>query len=166
MKFLKVTLAAAAMSVFAMTAQAQDSNAYINLGLQTFEFDTYNIVGRAGYKVSPNFGVEVEGSVGISSDDIDDDAELSTPFSVGAYIVTSYPVSEKFELFGRVGYANVNVEVEAFGESDDSNFDGFSTGGGIQYNFSEKNGLRFDYTTLLAGGGSADILDLTFVRKF
>ena len=60
----------------------------------------------------------------------------------------------------------MNVEVEAFGESDDANFDGFSTGGGIQYNFSEKSGLRFDYTTLLAGGGSADILDLTFVRKF
>lgn len=165
MKLLKVTLAATTITAFAMSAQAQDSGLYGGLGIQTFEFDTVGLVGRAGYKISPNFGFEVEGAVGVSGN-TEDEIETTTPWSAGGYVVTSYPVTENFELIGRLGYANINVEAEGFGQTEDVNLDGLATGGGIQYNFSDNNAIRFDYTSVNTSSGNADVLDVTFVRSF
>lgn len=166
MNFLKATVSATVMMAFAMSAQAQDKvGLYVNLGVQTLEFDTYSAVGRAGYNISRNFGLEVEGAVGFSGQE-EDGVDITTPYSIGGYLVSRYPISSNFELLGRVGYANINFEAEDLGQSDDVNVDGFSTGGGIMYNLNENNGLRLDYTTLLANGGSANIFDVTYVRKF
>jgi len=43
---------------------------------------------------------------------------------------------------------------------------GIAYGGGIQYNFDEANGLRLGYTANDVDVGTADVLDLTYVRKF
>jgi len=165
MKLLKVTLVATALSAFAMSAQAQDSKLYVNAGVQTLEFDTVSLVGRVGYNFARNYGVEVEGAVGISGTE-EDDIEFDTPWSVGAYFVSSVPITENFEIIGRIGYANINIELESLDESADTNVDGFATGGGIQYNFDKSNGVRLDYTNLFTGSGNADVLDVTYVRRF
>jgi len=57
MKFLKIALATAVMAGFASTVSAQDTGTYVNVGVKTYEFDTYNILGRVGYNFSENFGV-------------------------------------------------------------------------------------------------------------
>ena len=162
MKFLKIALATAAMAGFASTASAQDSGAYVNVGVKTYEFDTYNVLGRLGYNFSENFGVEAEGSFGVIGND-DAGIDVDTKWDLGAYVVGRIPVSEQFDLFARAGYTNVNVEVNGVG---DANFDGFAVGGGIQYNFDAQNGFRLGYTYNEGDGLDADVIDLSYVRKF
>lgn len=169
MKFLKAALAATAIAAFATSAQAQDSSTYINVGVQTFEFDTYNVVGRLGYNFSENFGVEGEASIGVIGTDEEffgETVDISTPFSFGGYLVARYPVSDQFDFFGRVGYSSVKVKAEFDGESESESADGLAFGGGIQYNFDDASGLRLGYTSADFDGGNADVVDLSYVRKF
>ena len=167
MKFIKAILAATAVTTFAASAQAQDTSVYINAGVQTFEFDTYNIVGRLGYNFSENFGVEGEGSVGVSGqDETETRFGVDTEWSLGGYLVGRYPVSDQFDLFARAGYVAVRLEVEGFGDTDNITADGFAVGGGIQYNFDEQNGVRLGYTYNDGDGLEADVIDLVYVRKF
>jgi len=163
MKLIKMTAAALAMTAFAATAQAQDSGAYVNVGVETFEFDTYNILGRVGYNFSENFGFEGEGSFGvIGTEEFGED--IDTDWSLGGYIVGRIPVGENFEIFARVGYRAVNFSVEDIGSE---TFDGVAYGGGVQWNFDEFNGIRLGYTGADLGVvGTADIVDLAYVRKF
>ena len=182
MKLLKLMLLTAGMTTFAASAQAQDKNKdsglYVNVGLQTLEFDTYSVVGRGGYNFSRNFGVEVEGSIGISGTDVGatdiSDIEFTTPYSFGGYFVTRYPVAPKFELLGRLGFTNINFEVSDDFQSETENIGGFATGAGFQYNIDESNGLRADFTNVLLFDGlggdflitNATVIDVTFTRKF
>jgi len=167
MKFLKAALAATALTAFAASAQAQDSNVYINAGVQTFEFDTYNVVGRVGYNFTENFGIEGEGSIGVvGEDETETRFGVDTKWSLGGFLVARAPVTEQVDLFARAGYTTVNIEVEGFGETEDVNADGFGIGGGIQYNFDAQNGVRLGYTYVDGDGLEADVIDLVYVRKF
>lgn len=162
MNFLNGAIAAAVLSTFAVSAQAQDSNTYINAGVQTFEGDTWNIVGRVGYNFSENFGVEGEASVGVIGTD-EDGFDVSTPYSFGGFLIGRYPVSDKFEFFGRVGYSATNFDVDGAG---DITLDGIAVGGGIQYNLDDVSGIRLGYTAADVDVGTADVIDLVYVRKF
>lgn len=167
MKFIKTVLAATALTAFAATAQAQDSGTYANLGVQTYEFDTYNVVGRLGYNFTENFGLEGEGSVGvIGQDETDDEFGVDTRWSLGGYLVGRVPVSEQIEFFARAGYTAVNVEVEGFGDTASETLDGFAVGGGLQFNFDAQNGVRLGYTYNDGDGLEADVIDVSYVRKF
>lgn len=173
MNFLKAALAATAMTAFAASAQAQDSDTYINLGVQNIESDFFNVVARIGYNFGENFGVEAEGSLGVSGDSetfsgIDYEAKVSNSFS--GYLVGRYPIAEQFEVFARAGYHTSKVKETAEGASIDESAsfsqDGIAFGGGLQYNFDGQNGIRLGYTNLDGDGGSADVYDISYVRKF
>jgi len=162
MKFLKTALVMTALAGFTSTAAAQDSGTYVNLGVKTYEFDTYNILGRVGYNFSENFGIEGEGSFGVIGND-DAGIDVDTRWDLGAYVIGRLPVSEQFDLFARAGYSTVNIDVEGLGDID---ADGFAVGGGIQYNLDDQNGLRLGYTYNDGDGLNADVIDLSYVRKF
>lgn len=167
MKFIKVILSATALTAFAATAQAQDTGTHANLGVQTYEFDTYNVVGRLGFNFNENFGVEGEGSIGVAGqDETVDEFGVDTQWSLGGYLVGRVPVSEQFDLFARAGYTAVNIEIEGFGETASDTLDGFAIGGGIQYNLDVQNGIRLGYTYNDGDGLEADVIDLVYVRKF
>jgi len=169
MKFLKIALATAVMAGFASTVSAQDTGTYVNVGVKTYEFDTYNILGRIGYNFSENFGVEAEGSFGISGDSetvFGEEIDFDTNWDLGAYLVGRLPVTNNFDLFARVGYSTVEVELSDDNESVSEDLDGFAIGGGVQYNWDELNGVRLGYTYNEADGADADVIDLSYVRKF
>lgn len=176
MKLLKAALAATAVSAFAMSAQAQDSGAYGTLGGQYISIgdgDFINVAARLGYNFGEYFGAEVEGSLGIdgeSGSDGEFSASVDIETSFSGYLVARYPVADQFEIFGRVGYHTTSVEFSeegpGFDDSDTESFDGIAFGGGAQYNFNQKNGIRLGYTNLDADGGSADVFDIAYVRKF
>lgn len=174
MKFLQTSLAAMAMAATSMSAEAQDtstqeSDVYLNVGVQSFGAELYNIVGRVGYNFSDNFGVEGEGSFGVigSSDDfLGETLEVDAEYSFAGYLVGRLPVSKRFDLFARAGYTTVNFEFSIDTQSESLNVDGFVIGGGFQYNFDEQNAVRLGYRYFDTDGIESDGIDLTYVRNF
>ncbi len=169
MKFLKIALATAVVAGFASTASAQDTGAYGNVGVKTYEFDTYNVLGRLGYNFSEYLGVEAEGSFGLSGTSetvFGEEIDVDTNWDIGAYLISRWGVTDNFDIFLRGGYSVVEIEASAAGVSESDNFDGFAVGGGVQYNWDEQNGVRLGYTYNDVDGGGADVIDLSYVRKF
>ena len=166
MKFLKATLAATAVTAFAMSAQAQDSNVYVNVGVQSYQFDTYNVLGRVGYNFGEYFGVEGEGSVGFAGE-TEDGIDFDTTYALGGFLIGKYPLSDQFDVFGRVGYTTTRLKADNGFDSDSENFEGVAVGGGLQYNFGD-NGIRLGYTYQDLNGGleDTDVYDISYVRRF
>ena len=171
MKTLKTAIAAIAVLGFAGAAHAQDGQAYVNVGVDTLEFDQYGIGGKLGYQFSDYFGVEAQGSIGIIDDEVTlggTTVDVGYDYLIGGFATGTLPLGESVDLIGRVGYyaAEVSAEVTAggIGASDDE--DGFAFGAGLQYMWDDLNGVRADYTYLDGDGGHADAVSLSYVRKF
>ncbi len=188
MKFLKIALATAAIAGFASTASAQDSNAYINIGVDAVEFDAYNISAKLGYNFNENLGIEGQGAFGIIDDKIDiEDQEVNSGVdsSFGAFLIGRIPAGENFDLFARAGYAFTKVGFSSGPVEIDLDFDGFAFGAGGQYWLNEVSGIRLEYTRYdnnldddffddfdedfddnVDTDFGADVITLSYVRKF
>jgi opacity protein-like surface antigen len=139
------------------------------------EVDTDAVFARIGLQLTPMFGIEGELSTGIdngdldfnsSEDDLDFDdnndgdftdiinvsGDLGLDFMAAAYGRAVFPLSDKFELSARVGYAYAEVSSNATTpggnnvELADDAEDGWTAGAGITYDLSENLELRADYT--------------------
>ena len=136
-------------------AHAQEG-AYVGLGYTQFDGDDVSVggvTGRVGYRFHPNFAAEAEASFGV---DDDDGVELDN--SVGVYGVGILPVSQQFDLFGRVGYHS--------SESNVAEEDGVAFGGGAQFNVNERFGVRAEYTRLVGDDDAVDTFGASAVFKF
>jgi len=140
-----------------------------------YEVDTDAITARIGLQLTPMFGIEADLSTGIQDgefdfdsdeDDLDFDdnndgdftdiinvsGDLGLDFLAGAYARAVLPVSDKFEISGRVGYAYAEVSADATTpggnqvELADDAEDGWSAGAGLTYDLTENLELRADYT--------------------
>ncbi len=174
MKFLKLVLAATALTGFAASAQAQDSGVYVNLGAEAVEFDSYNITGRLGYQFTENLSVEGQGSFGVIDDDIAG-VDVGVDNSFAAFVRGSVPLSEQFSLFARGGYHFTQFGADGDGVDASVDIDGFAFGGGAEYMLDARNGLRADVTffdsddNTLNGvdvSGTAETYSISYVRKF
>lgn len=174
MKFLKIALAATALTGFAASAQAQDSGVYGNIGAEAVEFDSYNVTARLGYQISENFSVEGQGSFGVIDDDVEG-FDVGVDNSFAAFVRGSLPLSEQFSVFARGGYHFTQFSVGGNGIDESLDVDGFAFGGGVEYMFDNVNGLRADVTFLdsednnINGAdlsGTAETYSITYVRKF
>lgn len=168
MNFAKTAAVAAALSLLAAPAFAQVGSAYGNLGAKTIEFDTYSLEGKLGYQFTDYFSVEGQGSVGIIGDD-EDGFEIDESYSLGGFFRASTDVGERFNFFGRIGYAVTEFEVE---DVADLSVDGVAYGFGGEYVFDTQNGVRLEYTAYDFGEengvdiGTADTVSLSYVRRF
>jgi len=80
------------------------------------------------------------------------------------------PVSDEFDLFVRLGYGEANGDADitatALGFSTEGSVSqsesGFAYGVGGQYDFTQKDGIRADYTRL----DDTDIISLAYARRF
>jgi len=108
------------------------------------------------------------GALGII--DVDANVELDVDNYYIGFARAIYPVSDQFDIFVRGGYGEANAEAaivaSAFGQTasaeasqDES---GFAYGIGGQYNFTEKDGIRADFTLL----DDVDIISLAYSRRF
>lgn len=158
MKLTKILVSAVALTAMAGAAQAQDAGPYVNVGVEGLDFFgvSGNAIGRIGTTFTDYFGVEGELRVGV----LEDNDEFKIDFGAAGYGIAKFPVSEQFDIFGRVGYH--------YTEAGDADVDGIAFGGGVQFNFGPdaKNGIRLDYTNLDGDGGSADTYAITYARKF
>ncbi|MEJ0061012.1 MAG: porin family protein [Terricaulis sp.] len=160
MKKLVISVIAMAAAM-GMSATAAHAEWYAGASYTNYDFDNAEVggvTGRLGYKFHPNFAVEAEGTAGV---DDDDNAELD--HAAGIYGVGILPVSSNFDVFGRVGYQE--VEIDGSGPVADISDDGVGYGVGANYRFANGLGLRGEYTRL-DGDVEADTFSLGGVVNF
>jgi opacity protein-like surface antigen len=97
------------------------------------------------YYVNGRDGVNISGSGG--------DHEMK---AWGVYIKPMYPVTEQFDVYALLGYGNVEISEDYYGELLDEN--DFQWGIGASYEFTENLSIFVDYVRLLDEGGSSSVV--------
>jgi opacity protein-like surface antigen len=167
MKVFAALTAIAAVIGLAAPAHAQ-TGAYVNGGYTHYDAGDVTlggVTGRAGYKFHPNFAVEGEASFGVKDDNIGA-ATVELDHAVGVFGVGILPIAPNFDVFGRVGYGQVKASASIPGVGVSADEDGVAYGGGAQYMFTEKFGVRADYTRLEGEDDGVDTVSASAVVKF
>lgn len=169
---IAATAACALLAVPAL-AQAQESNFYasagytsVNVESDDFDVSLGAVEGRVGMQFNPYVSIEAEAAVGVSDDTVTVgivDVDVKLNYQVGAYVVLSYPAEERLDLFVRLGYVTSEFEADAgLGSVSDSASD-YAVGVGAKVSFTDKDGVRLDWTRL---GSDANSWSLSYVREF
>lgn len=173
-----ILLATAALSLFAVPAMAQSIQSpsyYGTLGysqLDGSDGDLGAVTGRLGAKLSPNFGLEGEASVGVKDDDFTVGAvngSIEHDYDAAAYGVAFLPVSPNVELFGRVGYGTTQVKTDIAGFTSTEDGESVNYGAGANVFLDAQNGIRADWTRrdfTDDNGGELDVYSVNYVRRF
>jgi outer membrane immunogenic protein len=180
MKSLIIAVSAAVLAL-PLAAHAQVSAStfspvtlYGQLGYEDNHLDGANlgaIQGRLGAKFGSYVGVEGELSGGVKSDTVNvggTPVNLSLRNQEAIYGVGFLPITPKFDLFGRMGYGHSSIKGETAVAEVTGGQDSWNYGGGGQYFFDDKNGVRADYTRheFVHGPENEDVWALGYVRKF
>ena len=78
--------------------------------------------------------------------------EISVESQIGAYLVGKYPVTDRFDVRARVGYAEFDFEGEFNGVTESATIDGLAAGVGGEFMVTENFGLIGDITHYEADG--------------
>ena len=155
----------------------------IDLGNQSPDIDM--ITGRLGYRLNKYLALEGEAGFGLGGDEFTRvvpvtvlGSSVNVDTTIGLDVKNYYvgfarailPVSDEFEIFVRGGYGSAKAEADVVASaagltasaSESQSTDGFAYGIGAQYNLSEKNGVRLDYSQI----EDASILSVSFARRF
>lgn len=154
-----------------------------NLGEQSL--DITMVTGRVGYRLNDYLAIEGEAGFGLGGDDFNQavpvnvggtniNVDTNVGLDVDNYFIGFargiFPVSEQVDIFIRGGYGTASAEADitasaaglsASGSVSDS-FDGFAYGIGGQFNFTNNDGIRADYTRL----EDTNIISLAYARRF
>ena len=168
---MKTLLAAAtAVSLLAIAAPAS-AGVYGSLGYSQSQYeapdvDFDEVTGRLGWGSDTTWwGFEAEASFGVGEETVAGvDTKLTS--DLAAFAVAHFDVSEQFTLFARAGYGVTRFE---FQPGLDVSVDGPAYGVGAQFNFGERDGVRFDYTyhdLTTDTDEASDKFTISWVRKF
>lgn len=167
--------ASAPLAAHAADSAFAPTQVYGTLGYANANQDDLNlgaIQGRLGVRLGKYLGAEGEVAAGVKGEDIDFGggvtAHLKLDSEYAFYAVGFLPVSPKFDAFARVGYGRTNISASASnGGSSSGSDNSWNFGGGGQYFFTKKDGIRADYTHYrYDGGGGANVWAVAYVRKF
>lgn len=170
-------LTTAALTVLAAPAMAQEPVSRVtgSVGYTQLDGDDGDlgaITGRATYNFTRHLGVEGEASFGVKDEDITIgavDGSLEHEYDAAVYGVATLPVSENFELFGRVGYGTTSIKADVAGFTASEDGESVNYGVGANYFFDGRNGIRADITRrdfTDDAGGEVDTYSLGYVRRF
>jgi outer membrane immunogenic protein len=164
MKSLMIAASTAVLSLAILPAAAQSQEVYGTIGYAGVDADGPNlgaIQGRLGYKFNPYVGIEGEAAFGVSDDTVGG-VDVKLQHEVGGYLVGYLPVTPNADLFARVGYSSTSFDT-SLGDVDG---DGGAWGVGGQYHFTDKDGVRLDWTRHDYDVGEANVWSLGYTRKF
>ena len=173
-----ILLATAALTLIAAPAMAQSlSSPQVSgsVGYTVLDGDNGDlgaITGRITAKVNPYLGFEGEASFGVKDEDITVGAltgSLQHEYDAAAYGVAILPVSENFELFGRLGYGTTQIKADLAGFTATQDGESVNYGAGANYFFDGRNGVRADWTRrdyTDDNGGELDTYGVSYVRRF
>jgi OOP family OmpA-OmpF porin len=178
---MKRILLLAIVSAIATPAFADDSGFYSGTSIGRTSVDnptlfpltksTDNVFGGfIGYRINDNFGVEgAYTGIGRYANATQSGKADALSLSAVGYL----PVSEKFQLYGKLGMAYAMGKSAKGGLSNANHF-GPTYGVGVQYDVNDKIGLRFGvdrYTAAVDEGSvtrtyNSNVVGATFVYRF
>ena len=156
--WLAAVLGAASLTLSSGALAQQSTGWYVGADIGNAEINNgpddtaWRLVG--GYQFNRNLAAEV----GYSSL-LDKDGVEATALELVA--VGMFPIANRFSVFGKVGFAN--VEVESAAGSDDKTE--LTYGVGVQYDFSPRLGLRGQWQRYDTEN-EVDVLSVGVVYKF
>ena len=152
---------------------------YGSIGATLYDVDSelFGVQGRLGWQSKSILGAEVEGSYGFNEDDAAINvggtlltAETGIDTQIAGFAVARFPLSERFNVLGRVGYHSTDIRADVTDGTTvaelDFSTDGIAYGLGAEYAIGRKTSLRADYTRYDLDGAEADALSLAIARKF
>ena len=176
MRTVLLTASAAALLV-AAPAKAQDQSGsrwygnigYGNVSAESSDVDFNALNARVGTRFTPYVGAEGELGIGLGEQEVAPGVDARLNYDAAAYVVGFVPVTDRFEVLGRVGYGVTEMELEGpAGGTVSEDGDSLNYGLGAQYFFDEANGVRADWTRrdFQDDGGEADAWTINYVRRF
>jgi len=173
MKSLMIIAAVAAASIAAPAlAQEQPVTVYGTVGYANTDTDGANlgaIQGRVGARYGQYLGVEGELAGGVKGDDFKvagTKYDVDLNYQAAIYGVGYLPVAPNADLFARVGYGKSEVDVSGPFVAGSADGESWNYGVGGQYFFTERDGVRIDFTRHDFDNGDADVVGVSYVRKF
>jgi len=176
---MKRTLLAAATGIgtAALLAPVASAQVYAGAGATIFTAEAGGqdialgaILGRAGFKTNPFFGVEGEFAIGIQDDSFDvlgQEVSVGLDSEYGVFAVGWLPIPLVGDLFGRVGYADLSIEADAGGlVSVAEDGAGLAYGAGIALSQIPFTKLRLEYTRYEPDDGEIDAFSLSALFQF
>jgi len=168
----KSAIAAVLVSATMASTAMAESELYMNGGASNFDTDGASLnafTARGGIEFNELLGAEFEASFGLGADDSNGvDAELENQF--GGFVVARYPVFDRVDVLGRVGYTTAEIQTSTNGVSSDVNADGFAFGLGGEVMITDQIGVRGDYTRIEADDdqldGGVNVFAITGVYRF
>ncbi len=165
---MKLALVSLAAILAAPIAVAQ-GNLELSGGYSQFDEDGAELgalTGRGTYFFNRYLGAEGEVSIGIDDANVGP-ATVELEQSFGAFGVLRAPVTERFELFGRAGYATSEFSAEVPGlASATADVDGLAYGVGGKLFLTERLGVRLDASRYEGDDAEADVFTIGGVVKF
>lgn len=152
---------------------------YGTLGATMYDVESelFGVQGRLGWQSKSFFGAEIEGSFGLTDDDATVEfggvpltSEIGVDTQIAGFGVARFPVSDRFNILGRVGYHRTEFSGEVTDGVTvadlDFSTDGIAYGLGAEYALGRKTSIRADYTRYDLDGEDADAVSLAIARKF
>ena len=162
-------LAAVSAPAFAQGFYVDGGYQHIMIDEDGVDADLGAVTGHLGYSFSDFFAVEAEGSIGVKDETVDilgTDVDLELNYLVGAFARGQLPLGQNATLFARAGVVNAELEVSGPGASASESESGYGYGAGGEFMFSERVGLRGEYTRYDIDDLEADTFTVAAVLKF
>ncbi len=165
---MKLALVSLAAILAAPIAVAQ-SNVELSAGYTQFDADGAELgalTGRGTYFFNRYLGAEGEVSIGVDDANVGP-GTIELDHSLGAFGVVRAPITERFELFGRAGYATseFNASVPGLGSAS-GDVDGFAYGVGGKLFLTDRVGIRADVGRYEGDDNEADVFTIGGVVRF
>lgn len=170
MKFIFAMLATAVLAASPAMA-ADDGGFYVGAGVGSFSLDVgdfddsdtgFKVLG--GYGFNKYFGLELEYIDGGTIEDSGVEVDVS---GFVASLMGSYPVTEQFDVFAKVGMLFWDVDFDFFGDSGSESGEDFAWGVGAGYDFTDNFGARLEYQAFnLEDDIDGDMISASVVWKF
>lgn len=121
--------------------------AFTSVDTGTTSFSPTAAQFKMGTYVNKNFAVEGRLGVGVSEDE-KGATELKVKHFVGAYARGILPVNEKAEVYGLIGFTDVDLDSTTAGITTGASDNGVSFGAGVNVKLDRDWALNFEYANL------------------